>query len=51
MDYTKAFACLDHNKLLKILQEIGIPDHLTSQEAGKVVWYSHFFKIYPTGEK
>ena len=51
IDYTKAFACLDHNKLLKILQEIGIPDHLTSQEAGKVVWYSHFFKIYPTGEK
>ena len=28
-DYTKAFDCVDHNKLLKILQEIGIPDHLT----------------------
>ena len=27
--YTKAFDCVDHNKLWKILQEIGIPDHLT----------------------
>ena len=29
MDYAKAFDCVDHNKLWKILQEIGIPDHLT----------------------
>ena len=28
-DYTKAFNCVDHNKLRKILQETGIPDHLT----------------------
>ena len=28
-DYTKAFDCMDHNKLWKILQEMGIPDHLT----------------------
>ena len=28
-DYTKAFDCLDHNKLWKILKEVGIPDHLT----------------------
>ena len=28
-DYAKAFACVDHNKLWKILQEMGIPDHLT----------------------
>ena len=28
-DYAKAFDCVDHNKLWKILQEIGIPDHLT----------------------
>ena len=28
-DYTKAFDCVDHNKLWKILQEPGIPDHLT----------------------
>ena len=28
-DYTKAFYCADHNKLWKILQEMGITDHLT----------------------
>ena len=28
-DYAKAFDCVDHNKLWNILQEIGIPDHLT----------------------
>ena len=28
-DYTKAFDSVDHNKLWKILQEMGIPDHLT----------------------
>ena len=28
-DYVKAFDCVDHNKLWKILQEMGIPDHLT----------------------
>ena len=42
IDYTKAFDCVAHNKLLKIIQEMGIPDHLTcplrnlyaGQEAG-----------------
>ena len=29
IDYAKAFDCVDHNKLWKILQEIGIPDHFT----------------------
>ena len=29
IDYAKAFDYVDHNKLWKILQEIGIPDHLT----------------------
>ena len=29
IDYTKAFDCMDHNKLWKILQEMGISDHLT----------------------
>ena len=29
IDYTKAFDCVDHNKLWKLLQEMGIPDHLT----------------------
>ena len=28
-DYVKAFDCMDHNKLWKILKEMGIPDHLT----------------------
>ena len=28
IDYAKAFDCVDHNKLLKILKEMGIPDHL-----------------------
>ena len=29
IDYTKAFDCVAHNKLWKILKEMGIPDHLT----------------------
>ena len=29
IDYINAFDCVDHNKLWKILQEMGIPDHLT----------------------
>ena len=29
IDYPKAFDCVDHNKLCKILKEMGIPDHLT----------------------
>ena len=28
-DYAKAFDCVDHNKLWNILQEMGVPDHLT----------------------
>ena len=53
IDYVKAFDCVDHNKLWKILKEMGIPDHLTcllrnlyaSQEAtvrtgrGKTDWF------------
>ena len=52
-DYAKAFDCMDHNKLWKILQEMGMPDHLTcflrnlykGQEAtvqtghGTTVWF------------
>ena len=37
--YAKAFDCMDHNQLWKILQEMGIPDHLScllrSQYAGQ----------------
>ena len=46
IDYTKAFHCVDHNKLCKILQEMGMPDHLTcilrnlyaGQEAAVRTW-------------
>ena len=30
IDYAKAFDCVDHNKLWKILKKMGIPDHLTA---------------------
>ena len=51
IDYIRAFECADHNKLWKILKEMGIPDHLTCllrnlyQEAtvrtrhGKMDWF------------
>ena len=29
IDYAKVFDCVDHNKLWKILKEMGVPDHLT----------------------
>ena len=29
IDYAKAFDCVDHNKLYKIMKKMGIPDHLT----------------------
>ena len=29
IDYAKGFECMDHNKLWKILKEMGIPDHPT----------------------
>ena len=29
IDYPKAFDCVNHNKLCRILQDVGIPDHLT----------------------
>ena len=32
LDYAKAFDCVDHNKLWKILKEMGVPDHLTCWE-------------------
>ena len=39
IDYAKAFDCVDHNKLWKILKEIGIPDHL-NLPLGKSVYRS-----------
>ena len=35
IDCAKAFDCVDHNKLWKILQEMGIPDHLRNLYAGQ----------------
>ena len=35
IDYAKAFDCVDHNKLWKILKEMGIPDHQTCLLAGQ----------------
>ena len=32
IDYAKAFDCVDHNKLWKILKEMGIPDHLPPEK-------------------
>ena len=32
IDYAKAFDCVDHNKLWKILKEMGIPDHLIRKQ-------------------
>ena len=47
IDYTKAFDCVDHNKLWEILKEMGLPDHLTcllrnlhaGQEATVRTWH------------
>ena len=47
IDYAKAFDCVDHHKLWKILKEMGIPDHLTfllqnlyaGQEATVTTWH------------
>ena len=40
IDYAKAFDCVDHNQLWKLLKEMGIPDHLTC-----------FFKILYAGQE
>ena len=58
IDYAKAFDCVDHNKLWKILKEIGIPDHLTcllrnlyaGQEVTvKIVWNNRIVPNWETG--
>ena len=40
IDYAKAFDSVDHNKLWKILKEMGIPDHLTCLLRWSSSWYS-----------
>ena len=52
IDYAKAFDCVDYNKLWKILQEMGIPDHLicllrnlyAGQEATVRTWNNRLVK-------
>ena len=61
IDYAKAFDCVDHNKLWKILKEMGIPDHLTcllrniyaDQEATVRTGYgtTDWFKIWKEFDK
>ena len=46
IDYAKAFDCVDHNKLWKILKEMGIPDHLTCLLKN---WYAGQEAIVRTG--
>ena len=56
IDYAKAFDCVDHNKLWKILKAMGIPDHLTcllgnlyaGQEAAVRTWHgtTDYFNIW-----
>ena len=36
IDYSKALDCVDHNKLWKILKEMGIPDHLTGPDSWEI---------------
>ena len=51
IDYAKAFDCVDHNKLWKILKEMGLPEHLTcllrnlyaGQEARVRTWKNRLF--------
>ena len=38
MDYAKAFDCVDHNKLWKILKETGVPDYLTWLSKKRICW-------------
>ena len=53
IDYAKAFDCVDHNKLWKILKEVGITDHLTcllrnlyaGQEVGTGHGTTNWFQI------
>ena len=60
IDHAKAFDCVDHHKLWKILQEMGIPDHLTcllrnlyaGQEATVRTRHGNqTFRLVPNGER
>jgi len=49
IDYAKAFDCVDHNKLWKILKEMGIPDHLICLLRNLYAGQSVFHKIREAG--
>ena len=53
IDYAKAFDCVDHNKLWKILKEMGIADHLScllrNLYAGQVAWHIWICKPFCPG--
>ena len=51
IDYDKAFDCVDHNKLWKILQEMGIPDHLTCLVRNLYAGQEATVKVDMTGSK
>ena len=45
IDYSKAFDCVDHNNLWKILKEMGIPDHLTCLlRPAWLLWHRYFLE-------
>ena len=45
IDYAKAFDCVDHNKLWKILKEMRIPDHLTCLLRNMLNLYSEYILL------
>ena len=50
-DYAKAFDCVDHNKLWKILKEMGIPDHLTCPLRNLYAGQEETVRTQQTGSK
>ena len=44
IDYAKAFDCVDHSKLWKILKEMGFPDHLTCHLRNLYVGHEAIFR-------
>ena len=51
IDYAKAFDCVDHNKLWKILKEMGIPDHLTCPLRNLYAGQEETVRTQQTGSK
>ena len=49
IDYAKAFDCVDHNKLRKILKEMGIPDHLACHRGRGSGYTRSGYGVHPLG--